>query len=232
MNEGAQFVLPFWAYWGLIFAVPIVFLILLHLRADPSRESPIPKPPVPPAVGPGIGNRFIRMVDWISTYSGRFISFWIVITVAYYSFEVFLRYAYNSPTNWAHEASFLMFGMMFILCGAYGYLFRAHVRVDAIYVHLPRQWQLVVEIVTWLLFLVYMLAFIQTSWTFFVQSADQKMFFWAQGFDNETSFSEWRVSYVPVKGMMVVGSVMLLLQGIANLIRDVREFRNCEENNQ
>ena len=225
MTETSAFILPFWLYWGLIIVVPIAFIAAIKLRADGAREDPFPVAEVPAVHGNGLADRFIRFVESISTFSGRFIAFWIVITVAYYSYEVGARYGFNAPTNWAHEASFLMFGTLFILCGAYGYLFRSHVRVDAIYTKLPREWQLVIDIATWILFMLYMIAFLNAAWTFFAQSVDSKMIWFGQSADNETSFSEWRVSYVPIKGCMVLGSLMLTLQGVANVIRDIREFR-------
>ncbi|MBL6946042.1 MAG: TRAP transporter small permease subunit [Rhodospirillales bacterium] len=228
MNESSAFIMPFWLYWGLIVFVPLIFLVIVKLRANGVRENPFPEPEVPAIEGKGIADTYIRFVEKISAYSGRFIAFWIVITVTYYSYEVVARYGFNAPTNWAHEASFLIFGTMFIMCGAYGYLFKSHVRVDAIYTKLPRQWQLVIDIVTWVLFLLYMIAFMKTAWTFFVQAADSKIFFFGQGSDNETSFSEWRVSYLPIKGCMVLGSIFLTLQGVANVIRDIREFRKLE----
>ena len=73
--------------------------------------------------------------------------------------------------------------------------------------------------------MLYMIAFLNAAWTFFAQSVDSKMIWFGQSADNETSFSEWRVSYVPIKGCMVLGSLMLTLQGVANVIRDIREFR-------
>lgn len=228
MAESSAIVLPFWMYWGLIITVPIVFMVVLRMRGKAEAEGALPRPPSKPAEGDGLADRFIRSVDWLSMFSGRYVAFWTVITVGYYSYEVVARYGFNAPTNWAHEASFLMFGMLFVICGAYGYLFRAHVRVDAIYSALPRRWQLVIDIVCWMLFLVYMIAFISSAWTFFVQSVDEKLWFLGQGTDNETSFSEWRVSYIPIKALMFLSGVLLLLQGTADLIRDIREFRSLE----
>ena len=31
------------------------------------------------------------------------------------------RFVFNSPTNWVHESMFLMFGMQYMLCGAFAY---------------------------------------------------------------------------------------------------------------
>ena len=54
------------------------------------------------------------------------------------------------------------------------------------------------------------------------------MFFFGQGYRNDVSQTEWEVEYLPVKGMMVLGGVLLLIQGIAGLIRDVQTFVHLE----
>ena len=46
-------------------------------------------------------------------------AYWAVIFVFVYYYEVIARYVFNSPTNWVHESMFLMFGMQYILAGAY-----------------------------------------------------------------------------------------------------------------
>jgi hypothetical protein len=48
-------------------------------------------------------------IDRLSLFPGEFVSYWAVIAVFVYYFEVIARYVFNSPTNWAHEAMYLMF---------------------------------------------------------------------------------------------------------------------------
>ena len=38
-----------------------------------------------------------------------------------YYYEVIARFVFNSPTNWVHESMFLMYGMQYMLAGAYAY---------------------------------------------------------------------------------------------------------------
>ena len=52
------------------------------------------------------GNAFTRIADRISQFTGIFVSYWIVIAVMIYSYEVVSRYFFNAPTNWVHEAAF------------------------------------------------------------------------------------------------------------------------------
>ena len=72
-------------------------------------------------------------IDRLSLFCGEFVSYWAVIAVFVYYFEVISRYVFNSPTNWAHEGMYLMFGMQYLIAGAYAMLTESHVRVDVLY---------------------------------------------------------------------------------------------------
>jgi len=220
------FVLPHWLYWGLLVAFPLVFMTAVALFPGRDHGTAIPSSSGTAWTPPG--NRFTRAVDRVSHVSGVFVSYWTVIAVGYYVFEVTARYFFNAPTNWAHEASFLMFGMMYVMAGAYGLLRHAHVRVDVIYVKLGPQIQAAVDVITSVLFLFYVVVFLLTSWTFFAQSVDHEMFFFGQGYGNDMSSSEWRVDYAPVKATMVIGSILLLVQGAAQFIKDVQKLFHAE----
>ncbi|KAA5605989.1 TRAP transporter small permease subunit [Roseospira marina] len=214
------FVLPHWLYWGLLVAVPL--LIMGAVALFPSRDHGTPMPAAAPSPVPG--NAFTRIMDRVSHVCGVFASYWTVIAVGYYVFEVTARYFFNAPTNWAHEASFLMFGMMYVMAGAYGLLTHAHVRVDVVYVKLSPQGQAAIDVLTSVLFLFYMVVFLSTSWTFFAQAVDQSQYFFGQGYGNDMSSSEWRISYAPIKATMVIGAILLLLQGAAQFIKDLQRL--------
>ncbi|MBB4266478.1 TRAP transporter small permease subunit [Roseospira visakhapatnamensis] len=220
------FVLPHWLYWGLLVAFPLVFMAAVALF--PGRDHGTVMPAAATGHWTPPGTRFTRIADAISHASGVFVSYWTVIAVVYYVFEVTARYFFNAPTNWAHEASFLIFGMMYVMAGAYGLLRHAHVRVDVIYVNLKPQTQAAIDVVTSVLFVFYMVVFLLTAWTFFAQSVDQQMFFFGQGYGNDMSSSEWRVDYAPVKLMMVIGAILLLIQGAAQIVKDVQKLFHVE----
>ena len=56
---------------------------------------------------------FARFTGRLNTFAGTFVAYWSVIAVIVYYFEVLARYVFNSPTNWAHESMFLMFGAQY-----------------------------------------------------------------------------------------------------------------------
>ena len=155
--------------------------------------------------------RITDKIEWVNVKVGEFIAYWAVISVFGYYYEVIVRFVFNSPTNWLHESMFLMYGMQYILAGAYAYKVDQHVRVDVFYTKFSPRGKAIADIITSVFFFIFVGTLLVTSYKF---AAD------AIGND-EHSFTEWAVQYWPVKLMMPIGAGLLLLQGVAKLIKDI-----------
>lgn len=156
-------------------------------------------------------NALARAIDGISRLTGRILAWWTLLAVAIISLEVVLRYVFDRPTNWAHESMTLIFAMQYILSGAYAHYTRSHVRVDVLYQALSARKKAAFDAVTSLLFFAYVGVMTYTGWEFFWDS-------WAM---REVSFTDWGPPLYPVKFTVFLGSLLLLLQGLANFVRDV-----------
>ncbi len=153
----------------------------------------------------------LAFIDKINGYTGEFICYWSIIAVFVYYYEVLARYVFNSPTNWAHESMFLMFGMQYMLAAGFALREDSHVRVDVIYLYLPDRVKAIIDLITSIFFFIFAIALIGTSWIF----AADAVRVW------EVSFTEWAIQYWPVKITMILGSVMLFMQGFARLVKEV-----------
>jgi TRAP-type mannitol/chloroaromatic compound transport system permease small subunit len=187
-------------------------------------------------------------IDRLSLGAGEFVSYWAVIAVFVYYFEVISRYVFNSPTNWAHEAMYLMFGMQYLIAGAYAMLTESHVRVDIFYAPLLPKKKAWTDLVTSIFFFIFAGVLLWTSWTFAmdalaVPTGNALVSQWARG-DlgflemlgsttaaqwtdpnirwGEISFNEWEVPLWPMKWMMVAGAALLILQGISKILQDIQ----------
>lgn len=107
-----------------------------------------------------------RPIAHLSRLSGEFVAYWCVIAVFVYYYEVLARYVFNSPTNWAHESMFLMFGMQYLICGAHAYLTDSHVRVDVFYARFSRRKKALADIATSFFFFVFAGTLLITGWIF------------------------------------------------------------------
>lgn len=189
-------------------------------------------------------------IDRLSLFCGEFVSYWAVIAVFVYYYEVIARYVFNSPTSWAHEGMYLMFGMQYLIAGSYAMMTESHVRVDIFYAPLPKKKKAWVDLVTSVFFFIFAGTLLVTSWIFAmdaiaVPQGNSIVSAWARGEVSfggllgglglsqwtdpgirwgEISFNEWAVPLWPMKWVMVMGGVLLVLQGISKFSKDIREI--------
>ncbi|CAM4181549.1 TRAP transporter small permease subunit [Palleronia rufa] len=187
-------------------------------------------------------------IDRLSLFCGEFAAYWAVIAVFAYYYEVIARYVFNSPTNWVHESMYLMFGMQYLIAGAYAMLTETHVRVDIFYAPLSRRRKAWVDLLTSVFFFIFAGTLLVTSWTFAmdalaVPTGNALVSEWARGQIGlaevwsgwglnqwsdpnirwgEISFNEWEVPLWPMKWVMVLGGLLLVLQGISKFAKDIR----------
>jgi TRAP-type mannitol/chloroaromatic compound transport system permease small subunit len=174
---------------------------------------------IPVINDPGVGGapstrvhtRFTNWIERINVTVGEYVAYWAIIAVFVYYYEVLARYVFNSPTNWVHESMFLMFGMQYMLCGAYAYYEDQHVRVDVVYSQFSTRGKALADIVTSIFFFIFVGVMFWTGIRFAMDAVSM----------NELSFTEWAVQYWPVKVTLPLGAGLLLLQGVAKLIKDI-----------
>ena len=190
-------------------------------------------------------------IDRLSLFAGEFVSYWAVIAVFVYYYEVIARYVFNSPTSWAHESMYLMFGMQYLIAGSYAMLTETHVRVDIFYAPLRRTRKAWVDLATSVFFFIFAGTLLVTSYIFAfdsiaVPSGNSVISDWARGQTGfgemlgnlslrdwtdssirwgEISFNEWEVPLWPMKWMMVMGGLLLVLQGVSKIGKDIQAIR-------
>lgn len=162
-----------------------------------------------------VNNDGFGWIDKLSYYSGEFVSYWAVIAVFVYFYEVVARYVFNSPTNWAHEGMFLMFGMQYLIAGSYAMLTDAHVRVDIFYAEWSAMRKALVDLFTSIFFFIFAGTLMATGYIFAMDATRV----------GEISFSEWEIAYWPFKWAIFVGGLLIVLQGVAKLARDIAAVR-------
>jgi TRAP-type mannitol/chloroaromatic compound transport system permease small subunit len=155
--------------------------------------------------------RITDKLEWLNVRVGEFVAYWAVISVFVYYYEVVARYLFNSPTNWVHESMFLMYGMQYMLCGAYAYREDQHVRVDVIYTKFSPRGKAIADIITSVFFFIFILTMAWTGTRFALDAIN----------NGEVSFTEWGVQYWPVKMMLPIGAALMALQGLSKLIKDI-----------
>lgn len=155
--------------------------------------------------------RSCKLVDGLSEYGARAALCAVLVLVFIFCWEILLRGVFNRPTIWAHELSQYVFGFYFCLGAAYCLKTGAMVRVDLIVTRFKPRTQAVIEVLTGLVALIFMAALIWTG----------VEFAWDSIIYNEHSITPWGPPIYPLKIILVVGSLLLGMQCLAKLVRDV-----------
>jgi len=154
----------------------------------------------------------LRVIDSISVWTAKVISWFCVVLILVLVFDVVERYVFGGATVWAYETATMLGATIYIMGWSYVHRMREHIRVDIFYVHLSLRKQVIIDIVGTLLFLLPLLyVMIDTSIFYMVRS-------WKIGEVLAETF--WYPPAGPFRTMVVVGLSLFTLQVMAHLIRD------------
>ena len=154
---------------------------------------------------------FILFIDRITSWIGKAFSWCILILAIGVGYEVFVRYLLGDPTSWAFDISYMMYGTLFMMAGAYTLSRDGHVRGDVIYRLWPAKTQAAVELVLYLIFFFpAVLALILAGWKYAARS---------MRYGEVSVMSPANVPVFQFKMIIVAAGVLLLLQGFAQVCR-------------
>src|SRR5690242_15661338 len=98
--------------------------------------------------------RLLYIFDGISTWVGKASSWLIIALMMMVVIEVFKRYIMNMPTAWIFDAENMLYGTLFMLCGAYTLAQNAHVRGDFLYSSMRPRTQATLDIILYFVFFI------------------------------------------------------------------------------
>ncbi|MGC4079071.1 MAG: TRAP transporter small permease subunit [Rubrivivax sp.] len=156
-------------------------------------------------------------VDRLSTWMGQVFAWTIVLLTFGISAEVFSRYVFNEPHDWALNGQIMLYGALFMMAGAYTLAKNNHVRGDVLYGFFRPRTQAAVDLVLYLLFfLPGIVALTWAGWTYAMES-------WAI---REKTFSATPLPLYPFKFVIPLAGALLLLQGAVEIVRCVLCLRD------
>ena len=168
-------------------------------------------------------NQILFFIDRLSAWMGKAFAWCILILTFATTYEVFVRYVLRAPTSWAFDISYIMYGTLFTMAGAYALSRNAHVRGDFVYRLWPPRVQAGIELVLYFLFFFPgMLALIYAGIDYAAESWGFRPY-GPQGPIGEISInSPAGVPVFPLKTILPIAAFLLLLQGIAETIRCIQ----------
>ena len=161
--------------------------------------------------------RYIGFADALSAWFGKAFAWLIVLMTLGTSYEVLVRYALRAPTPWALDVSFIMYGTLFMMGGAYTLSRNGHVRGDFLYRLWPARAQATVDIALYLLFFFPgITALIFAGWKYASRS-------W--GYGEVSVNSPAGIPIFQFKSVLVAAGLLLFIQGIAQVFRCIQCLR-------
>jgi TRAP-type mannitol/chloroaromatic compound transport system permease small subunit len=155
--------------------------------------------------------KYLFFIDSLSTWVGKAFAWLILLLTLGVSYEVTVRYVFSAPTTWAFDVSYISYGAMFLMAGAYTLVRNQHVRADMVYRNWPPKVQATLDLTLYFLFFLPAVgAFIYSGWNYAEMSIR---------FREVSIFSPAGVPVFPLKTLIPLTGVFLLLQGIAEIIR-------------
>ena len=159
-------------------------------------------------------NRFIYGVDLLSRTVGHAFAWCLMILTFGTTYEVFVRYVLNEPTSWAFDFSYLMYGAMFFMAGAYTLSRGGHVRADMFYRLWRPRTQAIVELTLYVIFFFPgVLALVIAGWDYGFNSMRIR----EQSVNSPAGVPIW-----PLKMLIPMGAGLLALQGFAEVLRCIQ----------
>ena len=164
--------------------------------------------------------RYVRFADRISAWFGKAFA-WLILVMAFgVGYEVFVRYILNAPTTWAFDLSYIMYGTLFMMAGAYTLSRDGHVRGDFIFRLWKPQTQAKVELVLYFIFFFPgIIALILSGWKYAERS-------WR--YLEVSVNSPAGVPVFQFKSIIVAAGVLLFIQGVAQVFRCIICIRTGE----
>jgi TRAP-type mannitol/chloroaromatic compound transport system permease small subunit len=154
--------------------------------------------------------RLLHAVDRFSTWVGKAFAWLIVALMLLVVVEVFKRYALNAPTAWVFDASNMLYGTLFMMAGAYTLAHDGHVRGDFFYGRFSPRTQAALDLVLFAaFFLPGVVALTWAGWTYAGESLAMR----------EQTFNATPLPVYPFKYVIPVAGAVVLLQGIAEMVR-------------
>jgi len=98
--------------------------------------------------------QFLFTIDGISTWTGKTCAWLMLVLTAVVCYDVFMRYVMNDPTLWAFDVSYMLYGTVFMMCGAYTLAQNGHVRGDFLYRSMRPRTQASFDLVLYILFFI------------------------------------------------------------------------------
>ena len=160
----------------------------------------------------------LSIIDSISIWSGKFVVAPLIIPmIGSLVFEVVCRYWFDAPNVWASDMSTMLYGAFFMLGSAYALQRQQHIRTDFLYEKWSTRTKGVVDSLLYItLYFPGLGIFLWVGSEYALESVQ---------FQERFMNSPWMPPIWPLKLTIPIATLLLLIQGVAELIKSLYAAR-------
>ena len=163
----------------------------------------------------------IRAVDRFTDRTGTIFSWLSVILVLGVSYEVISRYLFNAPTIWAFDVTYMTYGTLFMLGAAYALHKGAHIRTDFFWEQFSTRSKGLIDVISYVVF------FFPSLTALLIISGGEAYHAWE--FNEMSDQTPWRPVLWPFKAVVPVACLLLMIQGVSELLKSLYMARTGVE---
>jgi TRAP-type mannitol/chloroaromatic compound transport system permease small subunit len=155
--------------------------------------------------------KLVQKIDRFTDTTGTWIAWLNVPLVLVVCYEVMMRYVFDAPTTWVFDITYMLYATIFMLGAAYALHKGAHIRTDFFFEKWSIRTKGTIDSVAYIVF------FFPTLIVFFVVTYKQAVYaFQIQEMSDQTP---WRPLLWPFKSVVPLTCLLLLIQGVSELIK-------------
>ena len=161
--------------------------------------------------------RALFFVDHVSAIIGKAFGWGIVLLTFVVAYDVIMRYLFSSPTQWGFDVSYILYGTLFMMAGAYTLSRNGHVRGDMFYRKWPVKVQAAVDLLLYLTF--FLPGILALVW------AGEQFASVSRVVNERSSSSPGGPIIWPFKYVIPIAGFFMLLQGLVEILRCIEALR-------
>jgi TRAP-type mannitol/chloroaromatic compound transport system permease small subunit len=154
--------------------------------------------------------RLATRVETASTWIGKTSAWLIILLTVTVCVEVVKRYILDMPTAWVFDVSNMMYGTLFMMCGAYALAHDGHVRGDFLYGSMKPRKQAAIDLVLYIVF--FLPGILALTWAGWNYANDALAI-------RETTFNATPLPVWPFKFIIPIAGACVLVQGLSEILR-------------
>ncbi len=155
----------------------------------------------------------VKSIDKISIWSGKAAAWLIFPLVFGLTYEVISRYAFKTPTIWAYDLAYMLYGGLFMLGAAFTLYNKGHIRTDIFYDKWSSKRQ------GWIDAILYLFFFFPGMIFFLIAGLNEALHSWSLFEKSEAG--AWRPPVYPFKTVIPLTALLLLIQGVSEFLKSV-----------